>query len=402
MNILHVLAGMDPKLGGVCQAVRTMANGLIDLGVTNEVVSLDAADSSFLKDDLFPVHALGPASGPWSYSPRLLPWLVENLCRFDVVIVHGLWLYYGHAVKKAIQSETVRRQLKEKQKVGSTTKLFVMPHGMLDPYFQRAPGRKLKALRNWAYWKLIESKLVEQADGLLFTCEEELLLARKPFRPYHPKRELNVGLGIEHPPAFSRDMTESFLKKCPEVRDQPYILFLSRIHEKKGVDLLISAYAKVYEKGSPKLVIAGPGYDSPYGQKLKDLINENGKIKDAVLFPGMLSGDSKWGAFYGCDAFVLPSHQENFGIAVAEALACCKPVLISNQVNIWREIQEGNAGIVAADTIQGTIDLLERWKNLNTDKRIEMATDAGKLFERSFAIASVASNLMISLGREKF
>ena len=402
MNILHVLAGMDPKLGGVCQAVRTMANGLIDLGVTNEVVSLDAADSSFLKDDLFPVHALGPASGPWSYSPRLLPWLVENLCRFDVVIVHGLWLYYGHAVKKAIQSETVRRQLKEKQKVGSTTKLFVMPHGMLDPYFQRAPGRKLKALRNWAYWKLIESKLVEQADGLLFTCEEELLLARKPFRPYHPKRELNVGLGIEHPPAFSRDMTESFLKKCPEVRDQPYILFLSRIHEKKGVDLLISAYAKVYEKGSPKLVIAGPGYDSPYGQKLKELINENGKIKDAVLFPGILSGDSKWGAFYGCDAFVLPSHQENFGIAVAEALACCKPVLISNQVNIWREIQEGNGGIVAADTIEGTIDLLERWKNLNTDKRIEMATDAGKLFERSFAIASVASNLMISLGREKF
>jgi glycosyltransferase involved in cell wall biosynthesis len=402
MNILHVLAGMDPKLGGVCQAVRTMANGLIDLGVTNEVVSLDAADSSFLKDDSFRVHALGPASGPWSYSPLLLPWLVENLCRFDIVIVHGLWLYYGHAVKKAIQSDTVRRQLKEKRAAGSTTKLFVMPHGMLDPYFQRAPGRKLKALRNWAYWKLIESKLVENADGLLFTCEEELLLARKPFRPYHPKRELNVGLGIEHPPAFSQDMTESFLKKCPEVRNSPYILFLSRIHEKKGVDLLINAYAKVYEKGSPKLVIAGPGYDSPYGQKLKELINENGKIKDAVLFPGMLSGDSKWGAFYGCDAFVLPSHQENFGIAVAEALACCKPVLISNQVNIWREIQEGNAGIVAADTIEGTIDLLERWTNLNTDKKIEMATDAGKLFERSFAIASVASHLMISLGREKF
>jgi glycosyltransferase involved in cell wall biosynthesis len=75
----------------------------------------------------------------------------------------------------------------------------------------------------------------------------------------------------------------------------------------------------------------------------------------------MLSGEAKWGAFYGCEVFVLPSHQENFGLAIVEALACSKPVLISNQVNIWREIQDFNAGIVADDTLEGTINLLGSW-----------------------------------------
>ena len=79
-----------------------------------------------------------------------------------------------------------------------------------------------------------------------------------------------------------------------------------------------------------------------------------------MLFPGMVGGKQKWAAFRGAKAFVLPSHQENFGIAVAEALACGCPVLISNKVNIWREIAEGKAGIVTDDTPEGTYLLLQR------------------------------------------
>ncbi len=199
MKLLHVSPSMDPKHGGVCQAVRIIISGLTELGVQNEVVSLDTADSSFIKNDPFTVNALGVANGPWAYNASLIPWLANNLSRFDAVIVHGLWLYYGYGVRKSMERLNT-----------NSPKLFVMPHGMLDPYFQRAPGRKIKAIRNYIYWKLIENKLVNRADGLLFTCEEECRLAREPFRPYRPKGEYVVGLGAEQPPAYNDTMREAF------------------------------------------------------------------------------------------------------------------------------------------------------------------------------------------------
>ena len=123
-----------------------------------------------------------------------MPWLVENLERFDIIIVHALWVYHGYALRKAMRLATKKGKAAGPKKT-SLPKVYVMPHGMLDPYFQRADTRKLKAARNWLYWKLIESKLVNEAEGILFTCEAELLLAREPFRPYHPRKEMNIGYG---------------------------------------------------------------------------------------------------------------------------------------------------------------------------------------------------------------
>jgi hypothetical protein len=124
----------------------------------------------------------------------------------------------------------------------------------------------------------------------------------------------------------------------------------------------------------PDLVIAGPGWDSGYGEEVRRLIDEvnrsialtehrtlNTEHSACVHAVDMLSGAAKWGALYGCEAFVLPSHQENFGIAVVEALACGKPVLISDQVNIWREIVEDGAGLVEGDTEEGVEKLLRRF-----------------------------------------
>ena len=363
MKLLHASPSMDPKLGGVCQAVRMIISGLEEHGIINEVVSLDPPDAEFLKEEGFAVHALGKGKGPWSYNPNLIPWLSEKLGQYDAIIVHGMWLYYGYGVRKAIEKNE-----------NSAVKLFVMPHGMLDPYFQRAPGRKLKALRNYFYWKIVENKLINSADGILFTCEEECRLAREPFRPYHPKRELVVGLGADPPPAYTKSMDDAFHSKVPGLGTWPYILFLSRIHEKKGVDLLLKAYANVM-KGSglenefPKLVIAGPGLDTAFGKEMKMLAHESLGLVSSVFFPGMLMDDSKWGAFYGCEAFVLPSHQENFGIAVIEALACSKAVLISNQVNIWREIESAGGGIIDSDTLEGTQNILRAWTNHTIDEK---------------------------------
>lgn len=410
MKILHITASMDPKLGGVCQALKTMAIGLnTNPDVENEIVSFDDPDASFINLNSYCLHALGAGKGPWFQNAAYIPWLLQNLSNYDVVILHGLWNYQGFGLIKALH------KLKKNAAIGHasfTTKFFVMPHGMLDPYFQKAAGRKLKAVRNWIYWKLIERKVVNQANGLLFTCEAELQLARETFSAYHPKNELVVGLGVEEPPVFTASMAEAFAQTCQELSTQPYLLFISRIHEKKGVDLLVDAYFKTNDHSnnetghtsfidpksvSEKLIVAGPGLETLYGQKIKSAASKLSETGNQVFFPGMLTGEAKWGAFYGCEAFVLPSHQENFGIAVVEALACGKPVLISDQVNIHTEINTANAGLVAADTAEGTTQLLEKWHHMDQNQKTEMGKNARRCYEKYFAVEPAAKKLLAAL-----
>ena len=393
MNLLHVISSMNPATGGPCQGIRNSNQSLSNLGVHREVVCLDDPSASFLGHDPFPNHAVGPGKGTWHYSQKLIPWLLENFHRFDVIIVNGLWQYHGYAVRKALDLYKKERSVNgASNKI--VPKLFIMPHGMLDPYFQRAKSRKLKSIRNWFYWKLIEKKVVNEADGILFTCEEELRLARQTFREYNPKRELNVGYGIEAPPAFSELMKSEFLKKLPYLKDKRFLLFLSRVNEKKGVDLLITAYINFANANPglqlPKLVIAGPNSETKYGKEMQLLAFDLKKNSDNIFFTGMLSGNVKWGAIYGCEAFILPSHQENFGIAVAEALACSKPVLISDQVNIWREIEFAQGGIIKKDSLDGTADLLETWLTLSADEKRLMGQNAFRCFDESFKVKLAA------------
>jgi glycosyltransferase involved in cell wall biosynthesis len=278
---------------------------------------------------------------------------------------------------------------------------------MLDPWFQRDKSRRFKAIRNSIYWWLFERHAVNFADALLFTCEEELRLARTTFRGYQPKKEINIGYGIAEPPVFESQMREAFQTKCPELGNSPYMLFLGRIHPKKGIDLLIRAYAEVLKTEKlktipPHLVIAGPGWDTSYGRQMRQLIDtanaeirsENFNLKTEnsprIHVVSMLEGDSKWGALYGCEAFLLPSHQENFGIAVVEALACGKPVLISNKVNIWREIAEGNAGMVEDDTLKGVRQLLRLYLRDLTNKNF---INSYVSFKKYFRMDSVAKNM---------
>jgi glycosyltransferase involved in cell wall biosynthesis len=108
----------------------------------------------------------------------------------------------------------------------------------------------------------------------------------------------------------------------------------------------------------------------------------------------MLQDDMKWGAFYASEAFVLPSHQENFGIAVAEALGCSLPVLISDKVNIWREIKHDGAGIVNSDTLAGTEKTLQTWLEMDDNSRRKMALQAKATFEKRFTIEAMALSLL--------
>jgi glycosyltransferase involved in cell wall biosynthesis len=108
----------------------------------------------------------------------------------------------------------------------------------------------------------------------------------------------------------------------------------------------------------------------------------------------MLTGDLKWGAFRAAETFILPSHQENFGVSVAEALACRCPVLISNRVNIWREITSDQAGLVEDDDLSGTVRLLQRWIGLDPDACDRLRDDAFRCYERRFRMDDVAEKLI--------
>ena len=153
MKILRVIDSMNPHSGGPCQGIRNSVQAMVQYGVENEVVCLDPPDSEFISKDNFKIYALGPATSPWRYSGKLIPWLNENLAKYEAVIVHGLWLYSSRAVEKVMRSK-------------KSPPWFVMPHGMLDPYFQNSKDRRIKALRNRVYWKLIENKVVKRANGV--------------------------------------------------------------------------------------------------------------------------------------------------------------------------------------------------------------------------------------------
>ena len=111
----------------------------------------------------------------------------------------------------------------------------------------------------------------------------------------------------------------------------------------------------------------------------------------------MLSGDAKWGAYRAADAFVLTSHSENFGIVIAEALACGLPVLISDKVNIWREIEGGGAGLVEPDTVDGATSLLERWLNLPDPQRAGMRQRARTCFLDHFEARAAALTFVTAI-----
>ena len=160
-------------------------------------------------------------------------------------------------------------------------------------------------------------------------------------------------LGTGEPPRNIDEQRQAFAAKFPELAGKRVILFLGRLHEKKGCDLLLRAFLDLLQSKPREiwqglhLMMAGPTSHPAYLESLKQIAAQCEKLSPgSVSFPGMISGDLKWGTLREAEVFVLPSHQENFGIAVVEALGCGTPVLISRPVNIWREIESSGAGLV--------------------------------------------------------
>jgi glycosyltransferase involved in cell wall biosynthesis len=382
MRLLHVVHTLNPDRGGPSESVRMFARAHQLAGNEVEVATLDAPDAGPAADAwqsqmLCPVHPCGPGKSNYGLSLKLDEWLDANRSRFDGVIVNGVWQYHGVAARKAFAGRKP---------------YVVFAHGMLDPYFRnRYP---LKHLKKLVYWTLQERRNLVSAQAVCFTSEEEKRVAAQGFLFANFKRAV-VPYGTMGPTGDPEALKQAFYTAYPQFPGRKYLLFLGRIHPKKGCDLLIEAFAKV---ASPDLhlVMAGPD-ETGWGEKLRSQAKQLG-IADRITWTGMIRGDEKWGAFYGAEAFILPSHQENFGIAVADALACGTIPLLSDKVNIAPRVYKEGAGLMQPDTLAGTRELITTFEGLTAQQLATLRTNALACYRQNYALGSAAQAVYQALG----
>jgi glycosyltransferase involved in cell wall biosynthesis len=366
VRVAQVISSMSPRGGGPVEAVIQISRALLPLGYRVTIATLDEAEAPWLKDFDLRVMALGPSFGGYRFGVRIVQGLAALSGEIDAFIVHGLWQFHGLATRYVARRKGLP--------------YFLYAHGMLDPWSKEAyPIRYLKKM---AYWKLHEYQLVKDAAGVIFTSEEERLRSRGYFRRYSAN-ELVVPHGIASPPPEKQHDRLLLESRFPELRGKTVLLFLGRIHPQKGCELLLHAFSAARQiDPSLHLFFVGPA-DRDYQRRLMRLAAQL-EISDLVTWAGCLVGPEKWTAFRMADAFVLPSHQESFGMAVVEAMATGTPVLISNKVNIWKDIERDGAGLVDDDTRQGTTRMLKRWATLDCISKNKMRDSAIRCMSNRF------------------
>mgnify|MGYP003667838428 CR=1 FL=1 len=336
MRIIHVIANLSAATGGPPKAVLGMTQGLARRGhdVTIYTTNFDGDADEDVPFDT-PVDVGGvpvryyPVQFPRFWKPsRPLGRALDRAVRdADLVQIHSLYLYHDLAAANACRRHGIP--------------YVVMPHGSLDPFiWHRHRGRK----RIVECWYM--NRVLEQAAALHYTTEDERRLAA-PFA--RNDRHFIVGNGLDLDEFANLPAAGSFRALHPEIGDRPIVLFLGRLNFKKGLDILAPAFGEVLRAGhDAHLAIAGP--DEDMADRTRAWLRAAGAL-ERTTFTGMIDGAERLAAFRDAAMFVLPSYSENFGIAVAEASACGLPVVISDAVNIWPDVEAADAGLVSGTDI---------------------------------------------------
>ena len=375
MRLLQVVPTVHPESGGPIEGIVQSARACQHWGCITHVLTLDSAESPWVHDFPLTVFPVGSGRPGFAYAPRLREWLERHARGYDAVIVHGLWQYQSLCAWRALRR--------------SGPPYFVFPHGMLDPWGKRS--HPWKYLKKSVYWLAVEHRVLRDARAVFFTAEQERLSAERTYWPFRAKSVV-VPFGTTLPPDNPKVQRQAFRSLVPELGDRRYFLFLGRIHPKKGCDLLLEAFARVAaDFPDIDVVVAGPDQIG-WRRALRARAQALG-VAQRVHWPGALTGDAKWGGIRGAAALVLPSHQENFAIVAAEAMACSVPVLITDRVNIWREVEKDGAGLVAQDTISGIEDLLARFLCQEPEANEAMRQRAKLCFDKRFDLRQSAAQL---------
>jgi glycosyltransferase involved in cell wall biosynthesis len=382
VKILHIVADANPAKGGVIEGVLRLGDAYRALSHEQHLLTLDAPDDPWVSACPSPVFAMGRAAEAKRFYPAsAIAWLRQHVHEYDGIVVDGLWNAATLAARRILPA--------------SGLPYAVFPHGMLDPWFRQLQPRKEWVKRQ--LFRINEGPLLRGARAVLFTAESERMLAAGSWPGWSGMREQVVGFGTGEPPAETGAMHAAFRAEVPDLDDRPYLLFLSRVHPKKGCEILLEGFAASFSEHDWQLVIAGPG-EADYLASLKGLADRLG-VAQRVHWPGMLAGAAKWGALYGCEAMALTSHQENFGVVVAEACACRRPVLVSDQVAVHPLVQSAGAGIVCRTETDSVADGIRQLLAAGEAGRVAMGSNGHTLFEREFSMRRVAERVLVSFRR---
>lgn len=369
MKILHVIPAIEQKSGGPSNALIQYAISLrklaeIEIATTRSGLTFDELQKIQSAMGNIPIHSFDS----WGTHSRniswpMFVWLKRNVGRYDLLHIHALF-----SPMSTLAAFWARR-LK--------VPYVIRPLGTISPYTFSSGNRLLKQI----YFQFVEHQTILGASAIQFTSPLEMEKASRI-------SSFNHSIVISNPIEF---ISQNGLEEHGKNSNKK-ILFLSRIHPKKGLDLLLRAMKELLKHHhDAELIVAGTG--SPeYVKEIKKLTRSLG-LSDRVQFLGFIEGEKKQQLFQEATLLALPSHDENFGMAVAEAMAAELPVLVSNQVGIWPDIQEYNAGVVVqceVDSIKNGVEKLIENPRLSS----EMGKRGKQLVKDRYSPEAVGRQLM--------
>ena len=374
MQIGHVTSSISRIGAGVSKFIRDLSEVQADNGDAIHIFTLfdqftnsDQPSNNSITVSACPITVL-PRFG---YSYSLQKTFANHAGILDILHLHGLWMYPNWAAGSVAKATGIP---------------FVMsPHGMLEP------------------WSLGRGNLKKKATGLLFeydnlasarcihACSEQEFLNIRRFGYKGPIAVVPLGLTRDEFMHTSRSEANSRINRPQPFENKRVLLFLSRLHVVKGLDLLLAAWEAV-RRSFPEwhLVIAGDG-EAAYVAHLKKTALESG-LNDSVTFTGAVHGKGKWDLLKNADLFVLPTLSENFGLVVAEALACGIPVITTKGAP-WGDLEMEECGWWINPGVTALSKALTDTLSLPANQLAEMGGRGRRLIERKYLVDITARTL---------
>lgn len=370
MTVVHVTSWLSRRGGGIPPVIRALARETNRQGISASVVGLE---DEWVQDDCcengFPIST-GKVFGPkaFGFSPELRNQVRMRANSPGVIHSHGLWMYPGLAARSCAERKNCR--------------LIISPHGMLEPWALNHSRWKKKVVEY-----LIERRNLRRADCLHALCEAEA----DHFRSYGLKNPIAIiPNGIDPAEILTREKDPAG-EKSPGPARRRRILFLSRLHSKKGLDNLLQAWKRLAaEFKAWQLVIAGSG-EPAYETRLKNITREQ-ISEGSIVFPGAVYGDDKKQVLAGAEAFVLPSFSEGFSMAVLEAAAAGLPVLLTPECN-FPELAKSNGAFEISADAAGIEAGIRRMLEMPDGQRREMGRCGQELIKRSYTWPVIAGQM---------
>jgi glycosyltransferase involved in cell wall biosynthesis len=380
MKVLHVIPSLAPADGGPSFALPLIARELRRAGTDIDVAATAGdKEAALLNGDLArPVSRddvnyfyFRRQTEFYKVSRPLTRWLGRHIRDYDLVHIHALFSYSAYtAANLAIKNRVP---------------YVVRPLGVLNRWGMQNRRRLLKRLS----FRLIERRILANAAAIHYTSRQEKLEAEQAGAT---TMSVVIPLGVDTS-VFQRETSAArFYERFPAAERRQIILFLSRIDPKKGLDILLRAFADVRRvHPASLLVVAGEG-ESEFVAGLKKLAVEL-SIAEQVLWTGFIGGDEKAAAFRAASVFALPSYSENFGLAVVEAMASGLPCVVSDQVGVAPDVEEFQAGSVVPCEAAALASALERLL-ADEDLRRRFGENAVSLVAERFSIEATTRSLM--------